>query len=149
MRLLHNVGISIQKCRQCPQSYIVSLKSVYVFGMCRNNNCIDRYGRKATKPHGEIFAAVYLYVSVKSTKSKQQSHTWECVQYQRLNEEQIYASYDLFIGWFFCLSKSTIGAFDLCTALHSYCENCRMSKHILHSSTQSRSKLESDRCYAT
>jgi len=31
---------------------------------------------------------------------------------------------------------------------YSYRKNCRMLKHILHSSAQSRSKFESDRCCA-
>jgi len=94
-----------------------------------------------------------MYVLVKSTKSKQQLHTCACMRYRRLCMKNKYVRHlfiDVFIGWWFlCLSKNTIGTFDLCMALHSYRKNCRMLKHILHYSAQSRSKFESDRCCAT
>jgi len=39
--LLHNFGVSIQKRTQCLQHSFVKIS--LLFGMCRNNNSIDRY----------------------------------------------------------------------------------------------------------
>jgi len=42
--LLHNFGVSIQKRTQCLQHSFVKIS--LLFGMCRNNNSIDRYAVK-------------------------------------------------------------------------------------------------------
>lgn len=106
------------------------VKISLLFGLCET---ITASIAKATKPHGEIFRArciVVMHVSVKSTKSKQQSHARGC-----MNKYMRHTIYSLMI--LLSVKEHNRHAFDLCTALYSYCENCQMPQHILYSSTQS------------